>query len=176
MACKDQMEDYLIVYEKDDSLQSQKRKKSFIIPTGFHLDCKDSTPSQNEQEKAGERKDEMDNFINSNKSLCGERLSNVESAQKPQSMMNTEVTDLSLSAVNATKLFANSGYIDMQRPTDYVQEGDYSQVKQMMEKNLLILDKENILMDSSGIQRTEKDVPDDYSRVKEVAGDSLVLL
>ncbi|CAK6959704.1 prolactin receptor b [Scomber scombrus] len=175
VAWKDKMEDYLIVSEKGDSLRSQKRKRSFIIPAGFHLDCKESTPGLNEWEKASERKDEIDNFINSNKSLCGERLSNVEPAQKHQSI-NTEGTYQSPSAVNAAKPFANSSYVDIQKSAHYVQEVDYSQVKQVKDKIILIFDKENVPLDSCGVQGQEDEVLDDYSRVKEVTGESVVLL
>ncbi|XP_042277142.1 prolactin receptor b [Thunnus maccoyii] len=194
VAWKDQMEDYLIVCDNDDSLQSQKRKKSLIIPAVFHLDreiqCKESTCVQNDWEKAAERKDEINNLINSNKSHSGERLSNVEPPQLPTqkhrrpsiNLVNTDATDQSLSsrdgtAENTFTSFANSGYVDIQRHAGYVQEVDYSRVKEVNTDNILILEKENVPLDSSGyIQGHKEDLPEDYSRVKEVTSDSMVLL
>ncbi|KAM7391248.1 hypothetical protein PAMP_021948 [Pampus punctatissimus] len=189
-AWNDQMDDYLIVSDSNVCLQPQKKKRSLIIPSGFHLDleiqCKESTPGQNE---AGGRNGETDNFINCNKSLSGESLSNVESpTQKHQctskNLVSTETADQSPlscdgTAKNAIKQFANSGYVDIQRHTGYVQEVDYSRVKEVNTDNILILEKENVPLNSSGymdIQGQEEDMPEDYSMVKEVTSDIMVLL
>ncbi|XP_044051262.1 prolactin receptor b [Siniperca chuatsi] len=191
---KDEIEDYLIVTENDDGLlpdpsNSQKRKKSLIIPAGFCLDseiqCMESTPSQNYWEKAGERENEKDNFVKSNESLSGESLSNMEPPQLPSqkqqcsstNLVNTEATDQSPSDhEKAVKPFANSEYVDIQR---HVKQVDYSRVKEVNSDNTLILEKENVPLNSSGymdVQRLEENLSEDYSRVKEVDSDNMVLL
>lgn len=184
VAWKDQMEDYLIVCDNNDSLQSQKRKKSLIIPAGFHLDleiqCKESTPGQNDWEK-----DEIDNFINSSKSFSS--ISKVDPPQLPTqkhqcpsiNLVNTEATDQSCTAKNTIKPFANSSYVDIQRHADYTREVDYSRVKEVKVDNILMLEKRNVPLDSSGytdIQGRKEDMSEDYSRVKGVTGDNMVLL
>ncbi|KAM7415799.1 hypothetical protein PAMA_018048 [Pampus argenteus] len=183
-AWNDQMDDYLIVSDNNVCLQPQKRKRSLIIPAGFHLDleiqCKESTPGQNE---AGERKSETENFRN----LSGESLSNVEPPQPPtqkhqcpsKNLVSTEPADQSPLSCDGIKQFANSGYVDIQRHAGYVQEVDYSRVKEVNTDNILILEKENVPPDSSGytdIQGQEEDMPEDYSMVKEVTSDIMVLL
>lgn len=195
-AWKDQMEDYIIVTENDSGLlldpsNSQKRKKSFIIPTGFRLDseiqCKELYPGQNNWEKA------LEKFVKNNKSLSGESLSNMESSHLPDqkqqfssiNLVNTEATDQGPSNhENATKPFENSGYVDIQRHMENIQKGDvkqvdYSRVKEVNGDSMLILEKQNVPLNSSGyvdIQRQEESVSEDYSRVKEVGSDNMVFL
>ncbi|GAA6218699.1 prolactin receptor-like [Lates japonicus] len=199
VAWKDQIEEYLIV--SDDGLlldpsSSQKRKKSLIIPAGFHLDlgiqCEEPTPVQSDLQKAEERKNEMDNFVKANMSLTEENLSNTEPPQLPTqkqlfpiaSFVNTEATDQSPSkhnsaAENTVKPLANCGYVDIQRHENAkevdVIEVDYSRVKEVSGNNILILQRGNIpgYMD---VQRQKENIPEDYSRVKEVDGDNKVLL
>ncbi|XP_070760132.1 prolactin receptor b isoform X2 [Enoplosus armatus] len=201
VAWKDQMEDYLIVTENDDGLlpdssNSQKRKKGLIIPAGrlaSEILCKESTPSQNDWEKAGDRKNEIGNFLKSNKSLSGESFSNMESSRLPTqkhlcqsiNLVNTEATDQSQSDnENAIKLLTNSGYVDIQRHVENTQEVDmkqvhYSRVKEVSGDNILILEKENVPLDISGymdIRRQEENISEHYSRVKEVDSDNTVFL
>ncbi|KAM9360184.1 prolactin receptor b [Symphorus nematophorus] len=196
-AWKDQMEDYLIVTENDNGLlpdhsNSQKRKKSLIISIGVHLDsemqCKESTTIQNDLAKAGETTNEIDNFVKINKSLAGESLSNMEPFQEKQQclsiyLVNTGATEQSLSNhENAMKPFTNSGYVDIQRHVENVQEldvkqVDYSRVTEVRCDNILILDHKNLppnSCDYMDVQRQEETIPEDYSRVKEV--DNMVLL
>lgn len=190
---KDQIEDYLIVTENDEELlphpsNSQKRKKSLIIPAGFCLDseiqCKESTASQSDTEKAGERKNEKDNFLKSNTSLSGESSSNTVPpllpTQKQQcpslNLVNTEATDQSPSDhQNAVKPFANSSYVDIQR---HVKQVDYSKVKEVNGDNILLLKKENVPLNSSGYMddQRQENISEDYSRVKEVDSDNMVFL
>lgn len=175
------MEEYLIVTDGvllPDSSNSHKRKKSLIIPAGFHLaseiQCKESTPSLNDW-KAEERKTEIDNFVKSFTSLSGGSLSNMEPSQLPTqkqqcssiNFANTEATDHSLS---------NSSYVDIQR---HVKRVDYSRVEEVNGDNVLILGKENVPFNSSGymdVQRREEKISEDYSRVNEVDSDNQVLL
>ena len=117
VAWKDQMEEYLIVTENDDRFQSSshKRKKSLIIPAGFHLDseicCKESIFSQNDCEEPD----------------------------------------------NTMKPFTNSGYVDVQR------HGDVKQVD-----DILMKEKLSDYMDVQRQEQEKEDIPEDYSRVKEV--------
>lgn len=196
-AWKDQMEDYIIVTENDNELlldpfNSKKRKKSLIIPAGFRLDselqCKESSPSQHDWENASERQ-----FVKNSKSLSGESLSKMESSHLPNqkqqfssiNLVNTEATDQSLSNhENAVKPFENSGYVDIQRHVENIQEVDvkqvdYSRVKEVNGDSMLILKEENVPLNSSGYvdaQRQEESASEDYSRVKEVGSDNMVFL
>ncbi|XP_040010744.1 prolactin receptor b [Xiphias gladius] len=199
VAWKDQIEDYLIVSDEGllpNPSNSQKRKKSLIIPSGFHVDleiqCKELTPGQSDREKAEERKNDIDNFVKSNMSPSGERLSNMEPPQLPiqkqlcpsVNFSNTEAADQSLSchdgaAKNTVQPLANSGYVDIQRHQNIreadLKEVDYSRVMESKGDNILILQKENVrgYMDN---RRQEENIPEDYSRVKEVDSDNKVLL
>ncbi|KAM7017900.1 prolactin receptor b isoform 1-T2 [Tautogolabrus adspersus] len=198
VAWKDEMEDYLIVTENDLGLEphpfiSQKRKNSSTFSFGFcfHSDIQsqESRPSLNDQEKSGKRKNELHNFVKSNKSLSGTSLSNIEQTQQHShkqqgTIINfgiTEATQQSQSIhVNTVKPLTNSGYVDIQRHEEIEKEVDvktlqYSRVKEVNSDNTLILEKENVgrsgYMD---VQRQEN--TEGYSRVKEVEGDSMVIL
>ncbi|XP_070690137.1 prolactin receptor b [Pempheris klunzingeri] len=179
VARKDQMEDYLIVTDGGllpDPSNCQKRKTSLIIPSGFLLEiqCKNSTPSQNDWKMAEERKNEKDNFVISNKPLSEDRPSKVEPSQMPaqkQQCSNHENT-----AENAMKVHANSGYVAIERQ---VKQADYSIVKAVNGDSVLILGKQTAPFNSSGymdVQRQEENMSEDYSRVKEVGSDSMVFL
>lgn len=202
VAWKDQMEEYLIVTENDNGLQpdpsnSQRRKKSLIIPAGFNLEseiqCKESTHIQNECEKAGKTIDEMDNFVKSNKFLSGESLSNTEPSQLPTekqecpsiNFVNMETTDQNPSnPENNLKPFTNNGYVDIRTHVENMQEADvqevdYSRGKMLNSDNTLNLEKIFRPLNSSGymdVQRQEENISEDYSRVKEVKCDSMVFL
>lgn len=140
VAWKDQMEEYLIVTENFNPSHSEKRKKSLIIPAGFHLEYKESTPIQTDWEKAEERKNEMD---------------------------------------NTTTPFTNSGYVDIQRHVENIQgvdvkQQDYSRVKEVKGDNIVIVKTEHVPFKRCGGQ--ENIIPEDYSRVKEVDTGNTVLL
>ncbi|XP_071339746.1 prolactin receptor b isoform X2 [Trachinotus anak] len=180
VAWKDETEEYLIV--SDDGLlpdpsNSQKRKKSLIIPTGFHLNleiqCKESTRGQSDWDKVEERKKEIDNFLKSNMSLSVESLSNMEPTQLPNPSNHNG------DAESTVWPLANAGYVDIQRHESTqevdVKEVDYSRVTEVNGDSILILQKEKVsgYMD---VQRQEDNIPEDYSRVKEVAGENTVLL
>ncbi len=149
------MEDYIIVTENDNGLlldpsNSQKRKKSLISPADFCLDSeiqyKESSPGQNDWKKASERQ-----FVKNNKSLSGESLSNVESSQLP----------------NQKQQFSN---LVNTAATDQSSSNHETAVKPF---------KKNGYVD---IQRHVEDIQEgdveqvDYSRVKELSGDSMLIL
>ncbi|XP_054466545.1 prolactin receptor b [Anoplopoma fimbria] len=154
-AWKDQMEEYLIVTENDDGLpsNSQKRKKSFIIPAGFNLDLEKiyfdaTTKCQNAWETTKERY-EKDSF---------------------------EVD-------NTIQPLTNIGYVDIQRHVENIQavdvkQVDYSRVKEVNGENILICKKENVPFESSGYigVRIQENTPEEYSRVKEVDRNNMVIL
>nr|XP_029135172.1 prolactin receptor-like isoform X1 [Labrus bergylta] len=199
VAWKDQMEDYLIVTENDIGLEphpfiSQKRKnRSMFSSSGFcfhsEIQSQDSRLSLNEQEKAGKRNHEIQQFVKSNKSLSGTSLSNIEQTQqcshKQQgTIINfgiTEATQQSRSHHdNTVKPLTDSGYVDIRRHEENTEEVDvktlqYSRVKEMNSDNTLILEKENVSRPGyMDVQRQEN--TEGYSRVKEVEGDSMIIV
>ncbi|CAJ1069198.1 prolactin receptor b [Xyrichtys novacula] len=176
VAWKDQMEDYLIVTENDNRFQpdffsSQKRKNSLLFPSGLYLhsEIQESEPRLNDQENVGKRS-----------------LSYVPAQEHQNPSLNfvfTEAPDQTHSKHDASvKPFPNTGYVDIQRCGGNTQEVDeeqlqYSRVKEV--DSALILEKENITLSRSGytdIQRQEENTSEGYSRVKEVGGDSVVIL
>ncbi|XP_032371411.1 prolactin receptor b isoform X2 [Etheostoma spectabile] len=150
VAWKDQTEEYLIVTENDGGLptNSQKRKKSLIIPTAFHLDleihCKESTPSQNDWEKSEEINNELDTPI------------------KP--FTNSSYVDI-------------QRHVENIQAVD-VKQVDYSTVKEVNGENVLIFKKDNVPLRSSGYMdvQEQEHIQKDYSRVKKVESDNLVVL
>lgn len=150
VAWKDQIEEYLIVTENDDGLptNSQKRKKSLIIPAAFHLDleihCKESTHSQNDWEKSEEINNELDNTI------------------KP--FTNSSYVDI-------------QRHVENIQGVD-VKHVDYSTVKEVNGANVLIFNKEKVPFKSSGYMdvQEQEHMPKDYSRVKKVKSDNVVFL
>ncbi|KAK9522263.1 hypothetical protein VZT92_018740 [Zoarces viviparus] len=155
-AWKDQMEEYLIVTENDDGLpsKSQKRKKSFVIPAGFKLDLEkiyyeETTPCQNNWEKAEKRNNEMDSFEGDN-------------TIKP--FTNSGYVDIERHAENIQ-------VADVKRV-------NYSRVEVVSGDNILIYEKEKVPFESSGYIDVQipVNIPEDYSRVKEVDSDNMVIL
>ncbi|KAF1389460.1 hypothetical protein PFLUV_G00073650 [Perca fluviatilis] len=150
VAWKEQIEEYLIVTENDDGLptNSQKRKKSLIIPAAFHLDLeihrKESTSKQNDWEKSEERNNEQDNTI------------------KPFTKS---------SYVDIQRHVENIHGVD-------VKQVDYSTVEEVNGANVLIFNKENVPFKSSGYMdlQEQEHIPKDYSRVKKVENDNVVFL
>lgn len=195
------MEEYLIVTESDkwllpDPSNSQRRKKSLIIPAGLCLEteiqCKESTHIQKECVKAGQKMDGIDNFVKSNKFLSGEGLSNTEPSPLPTekqtcpstNFVNMVATEQSPpNPENTVKPFTNSSYVDIHTPVESVQYVDVEQVDysrgKMNSENTLNLEKNVAPLNSSGymdVQRQEENISEDYSRVKEVNSDNLVFL
>lgn len=173
-ARKDQMEDYLFVLDNDDgALQncemSQKKRKSLIVPNGFHLSTeipsKESTLCLNNCE-AEESKVEPATFVK-NRSLSVELLSNMDSPQltlQPQMCHITEARDESPSNdysspgpdctdENSVRTLTNSGYVDIERQeiiqkVDDRQE-DYSKVSGADGDNVLLLQIESVSLSTS---------------------------
>lgn len=119
------MEEYLIVTENDDGIQSnsQKRKKSLIIHAGFHIDS--STYSQNDREKSGNT---MKPFTN-----CG----------YVDIQTHGDVKQVDYSRVNNILMFEKEkicGYMDVQRQEEDIPE-DYSRVKEV--DNMVFLQKQS---------------------------------
>uniref|UniRef100_A0A7N6A5H2 Prolactin receptor n=1 Tax=Anabas testudineus TaxID=64144 RepID=A0A7N6A5H2_ANATE len=182
VALMDQIEEFIIVCDNDDGLlpgtpSLQKRKKSLIVPVGFHLEIQ---PEENN--------DQEDNFVKSNKSLSQESLSKMEPTQKQLcpsiNFTSMDITDQSSSycnsaAENITQPFGNSSYVDIQRQNNIVEvdgkQVDYSRVKEVKGDNILIIEREDVpgYMD---ILRREENITEDYSRVKEVHSDNTVVL
>ncbi|XP_035513773.1 prolactin receptor b [Morone saxatilis] len=172
---KEQMEDYLIVTENDngplpDPSNSQKRKKSWIMPSDFYLDSEiqynGSTPIQNDWQTAEEAKNETDNFVEPS------QLPTKEQQCPSINFVNPEATERSLS---------NSGYVDIQKHVESIQEVDvkqvdYSRVKEVNGDNILILEKKNHHSSGSMDVQTQEDISEDYSRVKKVDSDNMVFL
>ncbi|XP_040897409.1 prolactin receptor b isoform X2 [Toxotes jaculatrix] len=160
VAWKDQIEEYLIV--SDDGLlldcpSSQKRKKSLIIPAGLHLDleiqCKESILGQSAWENAEERMKEIDNFVKTNTSLSGENLSRMEPSRLPtQKQLCPSVS------------FVNTGD---QSPSNH--DGASENTVQPLTNGYVDIQKHHNIQ--------EVDVKEvDYSRVKEVNGDNVLIL
>uniref|UniRef100_A0A3B5ABB9 Prolactin receptor n=1 Tax=Stegastes partitus TaxID=144197 RepID=A0A3B5ABB9_9TELE len=161
---KDQMEDYVVVSDSSEwllpaSSKSQKKKKSLIIPAGFHLDSK-------LQWKASSQAEESRN-----------ETSDLEPPQLPSqkqtfSGANSAAANLHTGAPEKpVQPLANNGYVDIQRQESM--QVDYSRVKEVNGDDVLILQKETLSVD---VQRRERRGSEDYSRVKEVSSDSVVLL
>ncbi|TMS03195.1 Prolactin receptor [Larimichthys crocea] len=187
MGSKDQIEEYLIVTENENGIadpsNSQKRKKSLIIP-GFCLDsetqCKGSTPILNDCEKSGETNQEIDNYVKSNKSLSIMTPSQLPAQEQQCNFVNTEATgQQTLNYDNTIQPFANSSYVDIQRHMENIHEVDvkqvdYRRVKEVNGDNILILP-----LNSSGcidVQRPKDNISEDYSKVKVVDSDNMVFL
>lgn len=193
---KNQMEDFLMVYDDNDGLQKSK-KKGLIIPNGFHLESEkqygELTVSQNNLKNRGKEKEEMDNFVKSNKCFSGESLSNckipTDAKQRP-SMTDvkadtTDQTPLNQgnTAQSTAKPTANSGYVDVQRheekPQVDLEQVDYSRVTDWNTDNIVIVKKDGFCLSNSDyvdVERQGELMPDDYCRVKEVNSDNMVFL
>lgn len=190
VAWKDQMEEYLIVTENDNGLRpdpsnSQRRKKSLIIPAGFSLEsdiqCKGSTHIHNECEKAGKTIDEIGESLSTEPSQLP-----TEKQECPSiNFVNMETTDQNPSnPENNLKPFTNNGYVDIRTHVENMQEADVQEVdfsrgKMLNSDNTLNLEKIFPPLNSSGymdVQRQEENISEDYSRVKEVKCDSMVFL
>ncbi|XP_069562633.1 prolactin receptor b isoform X1 [Brachyistius frenatus] len=173
MAWKDQMEEYLIVSDHDDSLlldpsSSQKRKRSLIIPAGFHFEsdmkCKESIPSQRDSEKFEEH--DIDHFVNSSASHQEKNPSNMESSQRLTRRQQCP----------RFQPLANNGYVDIHGHEEVdVTQVDYSRVKEVNGDGVLVLKTENAPR-RSDVQRLKENMPEDYSRVEEVNSDNVVFL
>ncbi|KAG8011868.1 prolactin receptor, partial [Nibea albiflora] len=180
MGSKDQTEEYLIVTENENGIPdpsaSQKRKKSLIIP-GFCLDseiqCKGSTPILNDCETSGETNREIKNCVKSNKSLSNMKPSQLPAQEQQWQSMNfvsTEATGQNRHD-NTMQPFANSSYVDIQRPVENIKEVDvkqvdYRRVEEVNGNNILILPlNSSVCMD---VQRPEENISEDYSKVKVV--------
>lgn len=181
------MEEYIIVSDNDDILlpdtsSPQKRKKSLTIPAGFLLGI-DILEIQ-----AEENNDKVENFVNSNKSLSRESLSNMEGTQQLCPSINfatsMDITDQSSSnyssaAENITHPPADSSYVDIQRHDNIIEvnvkQVDYSRVKEVNGDRILIIEREDVpgYMD---ILKQGENITEDYSRVKEVHSDNIVVL
>ncbi|XP_029366176.1 prolactin receptor b [Echeneis naucrates] len=187
-AWMDKIEEYLIVSDDGilpDPSDSQKRKKSLIIPAGFHLDLE---IQRNEWEEVEERMKEIHHFVKSNSSTSGESSCKVEPPQLPtqkQPSVNfvyTTTTDQCQSNRNSedkttVQLLANSGYVDIQRNKNTqevdVKDVDYSKRREANCDSIFIFQKEKV---QSYSDIGEENIPEAYSRVKEVDGDNTILL
>ncbi|XP_047197273.1 prolactin receptor b isoform X2 [Hippoglossus stenolepis] len=182
-AWKDESEEYLIVSDDvrlPNSSSSQKRKKSLTIAAGFLLNfethCKEPTPGQSDREKAEERKNEINNFANSNASLSGVGLFKKETLPEAA---DQRWSSRDPAAESSVQLLSNCGYVDIHRHKNTqevdVSEVDYTRVKEVNGDNILILHKDRV-HGCVDVQRREENIPEDYSRVEEVVGDNQLLL
>ncbi|AWP07487.1 putative prolactin receptor-like [Scophthalmus maximus] len=176
-AWKDEIEDYLIV--SDDVLlpDPHRKKKSLTVAAGFHLNleiqCKESL-GQRDWEKAEERKNGIDTFppqLPTQKQLCP----NVTFVHAEATDQRWPIHDAA--AESTVQLLAPTGYVDIQRHKSMQEEADGNEMDytRVNDGNILILQKDKFpgCMD---VQRQEENIPEDYSRVKEVDGDNKVLL
>ncbi|XP_028269206.1 prolactin receptor b [Parambassis ranga] len=183
VAWMDQVEEFLIVsdcndWRSPDPTNPPKRKKSLIIPVGFHFDqdllCKEPLPNH------WEKKDEI---VKNSETHSEGSLPSTDLNQEQQRDHCGEASDRGVSTWTAERHqcaanvsvqpFAISGYVDIQR---HMQEAegtqvDYSRVKEVTGNDAVILEKENVQS-----QREDEDIPEDYSRVEEVDGDNVVFL
>ncbi|XP_019954750.2 prolactin receptor b [Paralichthys olivaceus] len=179
-AWKDEIEEYLIVSDDvrlPNSSSSQKGKKSL---TGFLLNlethCKESPPGQSDREKAEERRNEINNFANTNVSLSGVSL--YERETLPETT-NQGWSSCDTATGSGVQHLSNSGYVDFQRHKNMqevdVSEADYTRVKEVNGDNILILHRDRVLgcMD---VQRRDENISEDYSKVEEVVSDNMLLL
>ncbi|XP_074495218.1 prolactin receptor b isoform X1 [Sebastes fasciatus] len=148
MAWKDQMEEYLIVTENFDPSNSQKRKKSLIIPNGFHLESeihyKESTLCQNDWEKAEGRKNEIENptkpFTNSGYVDIQRHVENIQGVgvkQEDYSRVKDGNGDNILILNTENVPFKSCG------EQENIPE-DYSRVKEVDSDNTVFLQKQNV--------------------------------
>ncbi|XP_026178363.1 prolactin receptor b [Mastacembelus armatus] len=190
VACKDLIEEYLVVSDNDDGLltdpfNSRKRKKSSIFFLGYHLDLEIQCKTN-----AEESSEETDNFEKSNNSLSKENLSNMELCQLltgklqcssinavNKGTMDQSLPDHSSTAEKTVQPLANSSYVDIQihESNEDVNVVDYSTVQEVIGHNIVIVVSKNVpgYMD---VQRQQEDIPEDYSRVTEVNSDNMVIL
>ncbi|KAF7657450.1 hypothetical protein LDENG_00027020 [Lucifuga dentata] len=171
VARKNQMEDYLIVFDNDDdplqnSATNQKRRKSSIIPNGFCLDAE--ILSQEPVLYCSDWKAE-ETFLKSSKSLSGKFLPNTDSPQLPlqklpcQCEQYTEAKNKSSSnsdsspgagctTENSVRTLADSGYVDIERQEDMQEvddRQDYSRVSGANGNNVIFLQKESVSLGAS---------------------------
>ncbi|KAM9393291.1 prolactin receptor b [Pholidichthys leucotaenia] len=183
MAWQEQMEDFLLVSDKDDwilsdPLDSQKKKKCLIIPSGLNLDMEtqsmESTSSQSDAEKV--------EVGHSEEGLSNMELLNVPPQQQKCPSMNTVVKEATHQHKGGTESIIQplgiSGYVDIQRNESPQQVNmtkvDYSRVKDVDGDTILTPNKDNTPL-SLDIQKQER-LPEDYGRVKEVNSDNVILL
>ncbi|KAM4576976.1 prolactin receptor b [Odontesthes bonariensis] len=172
-----QVEEYLIVSDSSEWLLSHpytsgKRKKSLIIPAGFHLDskiqCKEINPS--DCEKAEDSKDKKDNLDTLNSKPL--RLTTKKQQCPSVNFINEEAAVQHTAASESTiQPLANTGYVDIQRHEKMPE--DYRRVSEVSGENILILENVSV---GSDIPSWEESMPQDYSRVKEVNSDNMVFL
>lgn len=192
VAWKDQMEEYLIVTEKDfrpfsDPSNPQRRKRSSVIPAGFGLESeiqiKDLMHIQSECEQAEKAVNDQDNSLNSSKFLTGEALINMEPSRAPiqkwentsLNFVNMETTDMSLSVLEKhLNPSANIGYVDIL--TREVEDLNFNDGKVSNRDDTLrperIIPSDNYV----DVQRQEENLSEDYSRVRQVNNDNMVFL
>ncbi|XP_015828737.3 prolactin receptor b [Nothobranchius furzeri] len=196
--CMDQTEEYLLVSESNDWLltdpyRSQRKKKSLLTPSDLNLDPEIqrevSTPGHSDREKSKSSEDEKDDFTPTSRCQSKENMSNTEPLLLPPpekhqnssvNVVNEDAALLQTTCENVVQAVA--GYVDIQQGENTqevgVEQWAYSQVKEVDETILLI--KSHNLPVSSASQPREgsvaESVPTDYSRVKEVKGDNMVIL
>ncbi|XP_029915207.1 prolactin receptor b [Myripristis murdjan] len=191
VAWKDQMEDYLVVFDSDDgplpdSPRTQKRRESSIIPNGFQLHpegyCKEPMINHSDGEKAGKRK-EGHAVKKGYTSSSGVLLSNGELPQsatqrQPCSNLNfaseyyTHITvespshhDGRPSADCTAENIVTGGYVDAKRQEVDERQEDYSRVGGVNSDNLLFLHKETAPLNTSCKDKnTQLDCTDQRSR------------
>uniref|UniRef100_A0A1A8PPX9 Prolactin receptor b n=1 Tax=Nothobranchius rachovii TaxID=451742 RepID=A0A1A8PPX9_9TELE len=196
--CMDQTEEYLMVSESNDWLltdpyRSQKKKKSLLTPSGLNLDPEIqrevSTPGHSDREKSKSSEDEKDDFTPTSRSQSKENTSNTEPLLlPPEKHQNSSVSFVSEDAAllqtttceNAVQAVA--GYVDIQQGENTQEEGveqwDYSKVKEV-DETILLIKSDNLPVSADSQPRegnVAESVPTDYSRVKEVKSDNMVIL
>ncbi|XP_029961606.1 prolactin receptor-like [Salarias fasciatus] len=194
VAWKDQMEEYLIVCDKDnmpllDRSNSLKRKDCVSIPPSYldiKVQCMESIHSQNDVKKVNGSTDVKDSSGKSTKCTSGEGLPSKElphllTPQQQSLWMNRNSTDRHKSATESMiqPLSTSSGYVDLQRCESSQEMGVlqkyYSTMEEVNSGNILVLQKDNVPL-SLDSRRWEDNIPEDYSRVKQVNSGNVVFL
>ncbi|XP_034026845.1 prolactin receptor b [Thalassophryne amazonica] len=180
---KDQTEDYLIRFDSNDGSlidHPNSKRRSLNFPAGFHFhsEITHTESPLNQNETARQRRNDLNNFVESTTSLSGElwfamETLHLQTKKGPCQNINfgsechTEASCPDHPAESTIRT-AGKGYIAIQENTD-VRQMDYSKVTEINSNNILFLQKEsgsfNSYLEDSGCTDDR-----DYSKVKEVSG------
>lgn len=163
MPCKKQVEEYLVVCD-DNMLLIEKRTNGMMISTNFV--SKSNINNQLSVHNNVTFKEEMkilDYFVDTSKSGLVNELNYVNAKETEKA--------LSIEKINIMNVMPdeNSSYVDIQRQEVEIRPTDYSTVR----GHILFLEQNS---NNKDMNRKEERLPNDYTRVKEVNSDNMVML